>query len=267
MNAYETFRQSRDLLQQLRTDYAGAVEAFRWPSFTHFNWALDFFDVEARHNHRPALWIVEEDGSESRLTYSQLSERSNQVANHLRSLGVRRGDRVLLMLPNHAALWEAMLAIIKLGAVMIPSTMLLSRADLVDRLTRGEVRHVVTMSTETSRFDGLAQGLTLLAVGGGAGDWKSFEDAYAAPAAFLPDGPTPASDPLILYFTSGTTARPKMVLHSHQSYPVGHLSTMYWIGLMPGDVHWNISSPGWGKHAWSCFFAPLIAGATVFIYN
>lgn len=78
---------------------------------------------------------------------------------------------------------------------------------------------------------------------------------------------TRASDPLLLYFTSGTTAKPKMVLHSHESYPVGHLSTMYWIGLEPGDVHWNISSPGWAKHAWSCWFAPWNAGATVFAYN
>lgn len=83
----------------------------------------------------------------------------------------------------------------------------------------------------------------------------------------MPDGATGADDPLLLYFTSGTTAKPKLVLHSHQSYPVGHLSTMYWIGLQQRDVHWNISSPGWAKHAWSCFFAPWNAGATVFVYN
>ncbi|HEX4510165.1 MAG TPA: AMP-binding protein, partial [Burkholderiaceae bacterium] len=83
----------------------------------------------------------------------------------------------------------------------------------------------------------------------------------------VPEGPTQASDPLLLYFTSGTTSRPKLVLHTHESYPVGHLSTLYWIGLKPGDVHWNISSPGWAKHAWSCFYAPWNAGSTVFIYN
>jgi acetyl-CoA synthetase len=262
------FKQARDLLQQHRSDLAQASEQFRWPQLTHFNWAVDFFDVEARGNDRPALWIVEEDGREHRQTYAELSARSSRVANHLRGLGVRRGDRVLLMLPNHPALWEAMLAIIKLGAVMIPSTMLLSRDDLVDRLTRGEVRHVITMAAETGRFAGLTQGQTLLAVGGpGDAGWQAFEAAYEASPDFQPDGPTPADDPLILYFTSGTTAKPKLVLHSHQSYPAGHLSTMFWTGLQAGDVHWNISSPGWGKHAWSCFFAPLIAGATVFIYN
>src|SRR5439155_3716599 len=81
------------------------------------------------------------------------------------------------------------------------------------------------------------------------------------------DGPTRADDQVLLYFTSGTTAKPKMVLHSHRSYPIGHLSTMYWIGLRPGDMHYNISSPGWAKHAWSSFFAPWNAGATVFVYN
>jgi acetyl-CoA synthetase len=87
------------------------------------------------------------------------------------------------------------------------------------------------------------------------------------PSSSTPEGRTLATDPLLLYFTSGTTSKPKLVLHSHQSYPVGHLSTMYWIGLQPGDIHLNISSPGWAKHAWSCFFAPWNAGACIFIHN
>ena len=104
-------------------------------------------------------------------------------------------------------------------------------------------------------------------VGADLPGWSRFEEAYAEPDAFAPDGETRATDPLLLYFTSGTTAKPKLVLHTHQSYPVGHLSTMYWIGLREGDVHWNISSPGWAKHAWSSFFAPWNAGATVFGYD
>jgi acetyl-CoA synthetase len=104
-------------------------------------------------------------------------------------------------------------------------------------------------------------------VGGAAAGWRSFSEAEACSTDFAPDGPTRASDPLLLYFTSGTTSKPKLVLHTHASYPVGHLATMYWIGLQPGDVHLNISSPGWAKHAWSCLFAPWNAGATVFLYN
>jgi acetyl-CoA synthetase len=104
-------------------------------------------------------------------------------------------------------------------------------------------------------------------VGPPVSGFANHDDADAFPRTFAPDAPTKASDPLLLYFTSGTTSKPKLVLHTHESYPVGHLSTMYWIGLMPGDVHLNISSPGWAKHSWSCVFAPWNAGACVFIYN
>ncbi|MCA0327722.1 MAG: AMP-binding protein [Proteobacteria bacterium] len=261
------FTQARDFLLAHRTDYDTAYRDFRWPELTEFNWALDHFDVMARDNHATALHIVGEDGSEVKRSFAQMSQRSDQVANHLRAVGVRRGDRVMLMLGNELALWELMLACTKLGAVMIPATMLLTPDDLQDRLERGRVRHVVTASEQAAKFTGLPGDYTRMTVGAPVESWLRFEDSAEAPTAFTPDGPTPATDPLLLYFTSGTTSKPKLVLHTHQSYPVGHLSTMYWIGLQPGDVHLNISSPGWAKHAWSCFFAPWNAGATIFIFN
>lgn len=266
-SATPSFREARDLLLALREDYQGAREAFRWPRPERFNWALEHFDREALDNPHPALWLVEEDGSELRLSYAELSARSNRAANFLRACGVRRGDRVLLMLPNHVALWEAMLAGIKLGAVVIPATMLLSAQDIADRIARGRVGHVVALAGEAAKFDGLAGALTRISVGGQVPGWRSWDEVGAADPVFVADGPTGADDPMLLYFTSGTTARPKLVLHSHRSYTIGHLSTMYWTGLKPGDVHYNISSPGWAKHAWSCFFAPWSAGATVFVYN
>ena len=171
------------------------------------------------------------------------------------------------MLGNELALWELMLACIKLGAVMIPATMLLTPEDLRDRLERGGVKHVAVASEQAAKFAYLPGRYTSITVGAAVPGWLRFEDSASAPTAFTPDGPTQATDPLLLYFTSGTTSKPKLVLHTHQSYPVGHLSTMYWIGLQPGDVHLNISSPGWAKHAWSCFFAPWNAGAAIFIYN
>jgi acetyl-CoA synthetase len=118
-----------------------------------------------------------------------------------------------------------------------------------------------------AKFADLPGDYTKIAVGGAAPGWRRYEDGYDMPAAFAADGETGAADPLLLYFTSGTTARPKLVLHSHQSYPVGHLTTMYWLGVQPGDVHLNISSPGWAKHAWSSFFAPWNAAATIFVLN
>ena len=197
-----------------------------------------------------------------------MSARSSQVANWLRGLGVARGDRVLLLLPNEVALWECMLACMKLGAVIVPTTTLVSADDLQDRFERGHVRHVICTASATAKFEPFPGDYTRIAVGAsGRAGWLDYGESAQAGATFVPQGPTRATDPLLLYFTSGTTSRPKLVLHTHQSYPVGHLSTMYWIGLKPGDVHWNISSPGWAKHAWSCLFAPWNAGATIFIYN
>jgi acetyl-CoA synthetase len=261
------FISARDFLLRHREDYAVAVRDFAWPKLDRFNWALDYFDPMARNNAQPALWLVDEESSEVKLSFSALSERSNQVANALRGLGVGRGDRILVMLGNVAPLWECMLAAMKLGAVIVPATTLLTPADLNDRFARGGVRHVIASMEAAAKFVDLPGDYTRIVVGPEVAGWTPFEKAYSAPTRFTPDGETNVQDPLLLYFTSGTTAKPKLVLHSHQSYPVGHLSTMYWLGLRPGDLHLNISSPGWAKHAWSCFFAPWNAQAAVFIFN
>jgi acetyl-CoA synthetase len=267
MAANPAFRAARDFLLAHRTDYATAYRDFTWPQVDTFNWALDHFDPLAAGNDAPALWIVEESGAEQKLSFAQMAARSNQVANWLRANGARRGDRLLVMLSNEVALWETMLAAIKLGVVVIPCSNLLMPEDLRDRMTRGEVRHVIVGAANREKFAALETGATRISVGAPAAGWLDFADSARASSAFIPDGQTKATDPLLLYFTSGTTSKPKLVLHSHQSYPIGHLSTMFWIGLQPGDVHLNISSPGWAKHAWSCFFAPWNAGACVFIYN
>ncbi|OLR94525.1 AMP-binding protein [Actinokineospora bangkokensis] len=266
----EEFRAARDFLVAHGDDHAAATAGFTWPRPAAFNWALDWFDVVAAREptaSRPALWIVEEDGSEARWTYAELSRRSDQVATWLRGLGVARGDRLVLMLGNQGELWETILACTKLGAVIIPATTLLAAADLRDRVERGRARHVVVRSADAAKFDDVPGDYTRIAVGEPVPGWKSYSDSERAGEGFAPDGPTAADDTLLLYFTSGTTARPKLVEHTHVSYPVGHLSTMYWIGLRPGDVHLNISSPGWAKHAWSNVFAPWNAEATVFLYN
>jgi len=159
-----------------------------------------------------------------------------------------------------------MLAAMKLGAVVIPASTLLTPVDLKDRFERGRVRHVVTSSADAPKFDGLDPTVTRIAVGGHPG-WIDYATLHQATAAFTPEGVTHADDPMLLYFTSGTTAKPKLVLQSQISYPAGHLVTMYWIGAQPGDVHLNISSPGWAKHAFSCFFGPWNGGATIFLNN
>ncbi|AVH94770.1 MULTISPECIES: AMP-binding protein [Streptomyces] len=267
-SATEEFRAARDFLLEHREDYAAAYEGFVWPRPERFNWALEWFDVVAEGNDRTALHIVEEDGSGTKVSFAEMSARSNRVANRLRSLGVRAGDRIVVMLGNQVELWETVLAAMKLRAVVIPATPLLGPADLRDRVDRGRARHVLVRAEDTAKFDDVPGDYTRIAVGGdGTGEWREYELAARESDAFEPDGDTRADDTLMLYFTSGTTARPKLVEHTHTSYPVGHLATMYWIGLKPGDVHLNISSPGWAKHAWSNLFAPWNAEATVFVHN
>ncbi len=275
MSELEQFLASRDAMLTHRTDYEAAVAAFQWPVLTHFNWGLDYFDSIARDNPAPALHIVEATGEQFRLSYAELSQRSNQVANWLVALGARKGDRILLMMGNEVPLWETMLAAIKLGVVLIPATTLLSGDDLQDRLERGRVKCVITNAGGMAKVmdlpSAVTSGLTLVSVSGAASGlpagWRDYALSHQASTAFAPPEATRVTDPLLEYFTSGTTAKPKLVQHTQQSYPVGHLSTLYWLGLQKGDVHWTISSPGWAKHAWSCFFAPLNAQACVFIYN
>jgi acetyl-CoA synthetase len=262
----KAFLAARDFLLAHREDYETACRDFRWPQLDTFNWALDYFDPFAHANANTALWIVDDNGPEVKLSFADMSRRSNRVANFLREQGVRRGDRMVVQLPNHVAMWEIMLAAIKLRAVVIPAATLLTAEDLRDRLERGQARHVITQRALIEKYSGLSGEYVRIIVGGEEEGWIPYSRAYDHSPDFTPDGETNANDPLMLYFTSGTTALPKLVLHTHQSYPIGHLATMFWIGVRPGDIHLNISTPGWAKHAWSSFFAPWNAGATIFIH-
>jgi acetyl-CoA synthetase len=266
---YVTFRAARGELLALREDWPAARSAFRWPRPQRFNWALDWFDRVAATPERrdaPALRVVGTDRDES-YTWGELSARSDQVAGWLRGEGVQRRDRLLLVLANTVELWEVLLACIKLGVVVIPATTLLGPADLRDRVERGRVRHVVARSVDTGKLADVAGSWTRIAVGEPTAGWLDYRSSSSFAGGFEPEAETAADDTLLLYFTSGTTAQPKLVEHTHLSYPVGHLTTMYWIGLRPGDVHLNISSPGWAKHAWSNVFAPWNAEATVLVVD
>ncbi|MFL0240592.1 AMP-binding protein [Mycobacterium sp. SMC-17] len=267
----EQYRAARDRLVVSIGDYSQAVDSFSWPRLTGtFNWATDWFDVIARCPERAgqtALWITEEGGDEQRYTFAEMADRSDQVATWLQSLGVGKGDRVIVMLGNQVELWESMLAVAKLGAVVMPTTGALGPADLADRITRGGAGFVVTNAADADKFASVDGQYTGIVVGDSVPGWHRYVDAYQAVSAGPFRAVTDVDDPLLVYFTSGTTSKPKLVEHSQISYPVGHLSTMAWIGVTPGDIHLAISSPGWAKHAWSCVFAPWIAEATIFVYN
>ncbi|MCU1436388.1 MAG: AMP-dependent synthetase [Pseudarthrobacter sp.] len=283
LSVTDDFREARDHLLALRSDYHRARREFEWPRFSEFNFALDWFDriaADPAKANNPALVIVEQDGSATRRTFADLAARSNQAANWLQSQGVRRGDRMIVMLGNQVELWELMLAGIKLGIVLIPTTTLMGPDDLAERVERGEAGWAAVGHSNLGKFARVPGNYRLIDVGGrGAASTPAasapdvtatalqYADSATAPDTFTPGAPTRADETLLLYFTSGTTSQAKLVEHTHASYPVGHLSTMYWIGLEPGDVHLNVASPGWGKHAWSNFFAPWIAEACVFVYN
>jgi acetyl-CoA synthetase len=265
----EQFRVARDFLLTHRTNYETAREGFVWPRPAEFNFALDWFDavLAAENPAGVALRIIEDDGRDNSYSFAQLSRRSSQIASWLRGCGVTRRMRVLVLLGNQVELWETTLAAMKLGAVLVPATTLLTAGDLRDRVARADAGVVIARSDVAERFADVPGSFLRIAVGEPVEGWLQYGNFEMEPEAFIVDGPTLADDPLLVYFTSGTTALPKLVEHTHTSYPIGHLSTMYWIGLQPGDVHLNVSSPGWAKHAWSCVFAPWIAGATICLFN
>ena len=268
MQPTQAFREARDFLLAQRGRHDAAVAGFRWPQLQHFNWALDWFDVLARDNHATALWVVNEDGSEQRLSFAQMAERSNRVAHWLRSRGVKRGDRMLLMLGNVVPLWELTLAAIKLGAVVSPATTLLSAADLTrPRAARADAPR----GRRCRRRGAFCRGAGRLHAHHRRRQRRRAGPTMRWPMPRRPSScPTARPAPTTRCCCTSPAAPPpsrRWCCTRMASYPVGHLTTMYWLGLRPGDVHLNISSPGWGKHAWSSFYAPWNAGATIFVLN
>ena len=275
--AHQRFRTARDLLLELRTEPDRAAAEFRWPRSESFNWALEWFDVIAAGNAETALELLPGNRQPPvRMTFQELSARSDTVACWLRDHGVHRGHRVLLVLDARPELWETLLACLKLGAAVIPCHVGLTARELSDRVSRSVARHVVCLDElaeqadidriQSLRVEGLrvAVGGVQRAIGPRPG-WHAFPGPEHADRPFEPTGPTPSGAVAFCYFTSGTTSAPKLVAHSHQSYPVGHLSSMYWNGVLPGDRHLNVSSPGWAKHSWSSLFVPWNAEATIVV--
>src|SRR6202165_447576 len=212
-----TFQDARSFLLKHRTDYDAAAKGFRWPDPVPFNWALDWVDAAlaraSESKNRPALWIVDAGSNrETKLSFEALSRRSNQVANFLRAQGLKRGDHLLLLLGNVIPLWETMLAAMKLGVVVIPATTLLTPDELRDRLDRGRAKVVVATQDQVAKFSGVGGGRVIrivLNASSKQGGWLAYEQAVDFPEAFTPDGPTKSDDPMLLYFTSCTTAKTK----------------------------------------------------------
>ena len=274
--ASNAFFAARDRLLELAADPARARAEFTWPDVgDEFNWAHDVFDVIAAGNDTTALWIAEADGTEIKRSFAEMKRRSDQVAHWMLAQGARKGDVAMLMLGNRYELWEIMLAALKIGVVILPTSVVLGAGELVDRVDRGRVKWVFAAPEDAVKFAQVPGSYRGVVVGFDAAerdqraalyDWLDFGEARSSSIAEVPKR-TKSDDISLIYFTSGTTSLPKIVEHSHTSYPLGHLSTMAWIGVRPGDVHSVVSAPGWGKHAWSSFFSPWNVGATIFVLN
>lgn len=260
------FLQARDFLLLNLENYSVAYQEFHWPTLTNFNWALDYFDHMAKGNYQSGLVVVNEKGISTH-SFDDLYYRSNQVANFFEAHGIASGARVLIMLPNIPELWESHLALIKTRAVIVPATTLLSPKEITARMKAANISHVITSSKEIAKFKDIDHSFQLIAIDGDAPNCLSYVNSYRYSKKFTARELTNVASPLLLYFTSGTTAQPKLVEHTHQSYPIGHLSTMYWLGVTSKDLHMNIAAPGWAKHSWSSFFAPWNAGAGIVSYG
>lgn len=230
-----------------------------------YNFASDVMDGWARtHPQNIGLWCVDgRTGSEQKFTFARLAQLSRQAANFFQKNGVRRGDRVLVMLPRIPQWWIAMLGLIRFGAVPIPATQQLSARDVTYRLQTAQIRAVLTNSDATVKVDGF-DGVRF-AVGGGPTGWVDFDAELTQASAEFQAERTRSTDPGILYFTSATTGEPKMVLHTQASYALAHrLTGELWLDGKPGDVLWNVSDLGWAKAAWSSLFGPWQMGVCIF---
>ncbi len=276
----QKFLELRDFVQQVQS-YEEAVKGFQWPRLTKFNWATDYFDKIAENNDKPALIYADTEGNESIRTFDEMRRKSNQTANFLSDLGLQKGDRVMIMMDTSVEIYELFLGIMKLGGIIIPASTLLSPQDISDRIRRGKINFFVAHHKYKSKVDQAGEVLSglkaLICVKHIGQDcklepaatgtvWTDYDDAGNYPDSYEPDFITFTTDTMFMFFTSGTTSKPKLVIHPFH-YPVGHLTTMYWLDLQKDDVHYNISSPGWAKFAWSSFITPWNAEATIFTFH
>jgi acyl-coenzyme A synthetase/AMP-(fatty) acid ligase len=253
-------------------DYEQACREFRWEVPEHYNFAVDVVDHWGEDAQKLAMLWVNERGDEKRLTFRDFTVRSNQVGNALRTTGIRKGDRILIMSPRLPEWWEAVLGIMKIGAISMPGTTLLTPKDVAYRIQAAEAVAVITDEEGALKVEQVANECPTLrlkiVLGAEREGWVNYARAVALAMSTLKPEPTRSDEPMMIYFTSGTVGYPKMVLHTHVSYPIGHIVTgKYWLDLKPTDLHWNLSDTGWAKAAYSNLFGPWIMGAAMFTFD
>ncbi|MBV9282820.1 MAG: AMP-binding protein [Chloroflexi bacterium] len=244
-------------------------QGFRLTVPEYFNFARDVLGHWAEDPAKRALLWVDERGRREDRTFRSFAERSSRLADGLGRLGVKKGDRVLVIIPPEPAWWESFMALLKLGALIAPGTSQLTARDIRYRLQVASISAIMCDEATAARADEALKGSDLLRVVVGRRDgWHTYDEVLSSGSESFAGERTRSDDPAILYFTSGTTGYPKMVLHTHASYPIGHIVTgKFWLDLRPDDLHWNLSDTGWAKAAWSSLFAPWNMGAASFVYR
>ena len=256
-------------------DYDAACKSFSLPVPDDFNFAFDVVAKRAREADKTALIAIDRSGETvTRHSYSDLDRASNRFANALMTLGAEKGDSAVVVLPRVPAWYHVILGCTKTGVVAMPGTNLLTAKDLEYRINRAGAKMAIVTDKHAAAIETIRDKCptleTLIVVGGERDGWQSFEALCAAEAdtvdrAALPQ--TKVDELMLIYFTSGTTAMPKMVGRDH-SYALAHSITGdYWMDLKESDVHWTLTDTGWAKAAWGLLYPPLLAGAAVILYD
>ncbi len=255
------------------TDYEAECRNFHLDVPEQFNFAIDVIGQWASDPNKLAMLWLGQDGEERQLTYAYFAEQSSRAANAFAKLGIKKGDRIMVMLPRLPEWWETVLGLMKLGAVPIPCTTLLTPKDIQFRAEVAEVQGFITDDEGARKFDQVRKNCptihyAILVNNQPLEGWIDFHAISAAASPEYTGQKTRSDDPCLVYFTSGTVGYPKMVLHTHASYPIGHTITgKYWLDLHEDDLHWNLSEMGWAKAAWSNLFGPWIMGAAMFMQD
>ena len=253
-------------------DYDKTYREFRHTVPEYFNFAGDVIDKWAEDPEKLALWWVDDAGTEARRTFLDISRNSKKLANVLTAQGIGPGDVVMVILPRNIEWWEIFTTCIRMGAVISPGTTQLTSKDLEFRANKAEAACIITNTEIAARFDEVADRCptvrSKVIITDPREDWLFYTEETDNASDEFETARTRSDDNCIVYFTSGTTGYPKMALHTHASYPIGHLTTgRFWLDLTPDDLHWNISDTGWAKAAWSSYFGPWNCGTAQFVHH
>lgn len=254
------------------TDYDKTYAEFKLEVPEYFNFARDVLDKWAADPDKLAMYWVDDAGNEEKRTFAQLCEASRRFSNVLNQQGVTQGDVVIVILPRLIEWWEINIACLRTGAIISPGTTQLTPKDIKFRFEAADAVCIITDKDNASKVDEIRDQCPTLKsciiVGDQRDNWLNYGEAVAAASPEYETVNTKSDDIAILYFTSGTTGYPKMTVHTHVSYPIGHITTgKFWLDLKPEDLHWNLSDTGWAKAAWSSFYGPWNCGAALFVHH